>query len=156
MSCYNYFTIKEREDRLVYVKSEKKNCEITRLMGRYPSPISRELRRNTESCEAYSAIQAEENYRICRKRCVRKEKPADPIYAAEVSELLNFYWPSEQIANRLRKEKNKVRVSTSTIYRALANGILPPELRKILRIKGKQRHSGHKDFPPLIQKLYTG
>lgn len=147
MSRYSHFTTKERESLLVYVKSGKKNCEIARLMGRSPSTISRELRRNAESREKYSAIQAEENYHRRRKNCVRKQKLADPTYAAKVSELLNSYWSPEQIANRLKKEKSKVHISTCTIYRALANGILPPELRKVLRIKGKQRCGGHKKSP---------
>lgn len=147
MSRYNHFTTKERESLLVYVKSGKKNCEIARLMGRAPSTISRELRRNAASRETYSAVQAEENYRSRRENCVRKPKLADPVYAAKVSELLGCYWSPEQIANRLRKEKNSIRVSTCTIYRALASGLLPPELRKVLRIKGRIRFGGHKKSP---------
>lgn len=147
MSRYSHFTTKERENLLVYVKSGKKNCEIARLMGRSPSTISRELRRNAESRETYSAIEAEEKYRIRRKRCVRKYKLSATKYAAKVSELLSLYWSPEQISNRLQKENNKIRVSTCTIYRALANGILSPELRKVLRIKGKQHHGGHKKSP---------
>ena len=56
-------------------------------------------------------------------------------------------WSQEQIANRLRKEKNSIRVSTCTIYRALASGLLPPGLRKVLRIKGRIRFGGHKKSP---------
>lgn len=81
----------ERESLFVYVKSGMKNCKIYRLTGRSPSTINRELRRNAENREAYSAIQAEENDRIRIKHCVRKEKLADPVYAAKVNEVLNFY-----------------------------------------------------------------
>ncbi len=147
MSRYSHFTTKERESLLVYVKTGKKNCEIARLMGRSPSTISRELRRNAESREKYSAVQADAAYHQRRKRCVRKQKLADPISAEKVSSLLRCYWSPEQIANRLKKENSEVRVSTCTIYRALANGVLPPQLRKVLRIKGRQRHGGHKKSP---------
>ena len=147
MSRYNHFTTKERESLLVYVKSGMKNSEIARLTGRSPSTISRELRRNAESRETYSAIEAEKKYRERRKRCVRKQKLSVPAYSAKVSELLEEYWSPEQIANRLQLEKNKIHVSTSTIYRALENGLLSPELRKVLRLKGKRRCGGHKKSP---------
>ena len=147
MSRYRHFTTEERESLLVLVKSGKKNCEIAKILGRSPSTISRELRRNAESRETYSAIEAEEKYRTRRKNCVRKPKLTAPIYAGKVSELLSLYWSPEQIANRLKKENNKIRISTSTIYRALERGILSPELRKVLRIKGKQRCGGHKKSP---------
>lgn len=147
MSRYSHFTTKERESLLVLLKSGKKNCEIARLMGRSASTISRELRRNAESREAYSAIEAEEKYGTRRKRCVRKQKLADPKYAEKVTELLSCYWSPEQISNRLRREKNQIQVSTSTIYHALENGLLSPELRKVLRIKGKIRFGGHKKSP---------
>lgn len=120
MSRYSHFTTKERESLLALVKSGKKNCEIARLLGGSPSTISRELRRN-----AYSAIEAEEKYRTRRRRCVRKQKLASPTCAEKVSELLNCYWSPEQISNRLRQEKNQIRISTCTIYRALKNGLLP-------------------------------
>jgi len=147
MSRYNHFTITERENLLVYVKLGKKNCEIAKLMGRSPSTISRELRRNAESRETYSAIQAEANYRTRRKRCVRKYKLKNTKYAKKVKKLLNLLWSPEQIANRLRRENSKVRISTCTIYRALYNGILPAKLRTVLRIKGKLRFGGHKKSP---------
>ena len=147
MSRYSHFTTKERESLLVLVKIGKKNCEIARIMGRSPSTISRELRRNAESRESYSAIEAEGKYRDRRRNCIRKQKLRDQRYADKVSELLSRYWSPEQIANRLKLENNEVRVSTCTIYRALENGVLAPELRKVLRIKGKRRCGGHKKSP---------
>lgn len=147
MSRYSHFTTKERESLLVLVKTGKKNCEIARIMGRSPSTISRELRRNAETRETYSAIEAEEKYRERRKNCIRKQKLTDQRYADKVSELLSCYWSPEQIANRLMLEDNEVRVSTCTIYRALEKGVLSPELRKVLRIKGKRRCGGHKKSP---------
>lgn len=144
MSRYSHFTTKERESLLVLVKTGKKNCEIARILGRSPSTISRELRRNAESRESYSAIKAEEKYRDRRKNCVRKPKLTNQRYAEKVSELLSYYWSPEQIANRLMQENNEVRVSTCTIYRALEKGILSSKLRKVLRIKGKKRCGGRK------------
>lgn len=144
MSRYSHFTTNERENLLVLIKTGKKNCEIARIMGRSPSTISREIRRNTDIREEYSAVSAEEQYRLRRKNSVRRPKLADAAYAAKVSELLCLFRSPEQIAGRLRLEENPIRISTSTIYRGLDCGLLDPSLRKKLRIKGRQRCGGRK------------
>lgn len=74
MSCYRHFTTKERESLLVLVKQGKKNYEIAEILARSPSTISRELRRNADSRENYSLVQAEERARERRKNSVRKNK----------------------------------------------------------------------------------
>lgn len=144
MSRYKHFTTKERESLLVMLKKGQKNSEIAKELGRSPSSISREIRRNAESRENYSAIKAEEQYRKRRKNCVRHFKLSDPNYAKKVSELLGSYWSPEEISGRLKLENNRIRISTCTIYRGLENGLLDPTLRKALRIKGRSRHGGHK------------
>lgn len=144
MSCYKHFTTKERESLLVMLKKGQKNSEIAKELGRSPSSISREIRRNAETRETYSAIQAEEQYRERRKNCVRPFKLSNPDYAKKVSELLGSYWSPEEISGRLKLENSRIRISTCTIYRGLENGLLDPTLRKMLRIKGRSRHGGHK------------
>ena len=144
MSCYKHFTTKERESLLVLLKKGQKNSEIAKELGRSPSSISREIRRNAATREDYSAIRAEEQYRERRKRCVRHYKLSEPDYARKVSELLAVYWSPEEISGRLKLEGNAIRISTCTIYRGLENGLLNPALRKKLRIKGRTRCGGHK------------
>lgn len=144
MSRYNHFTTKERESLLVMLKKGQKNCEIAKELGRSPSSISREIRRNAQTREDYSAIKAEEQYRERRKRCVRQTKLTDPCCAEKVSELLKLYWSPEEISGRLKLENSRIRISTCTIYRGLENGLLDPALRKKLRIKGRTRCGGHK------------
>lgn len=144
MSRYNHFTTKERECLLVLLKKGKKNCEIAKEMGRSPSSISRELRRNSTSRDEYSAIRAEEQYQERRKKSIRSFKLSDPKIAQKVTSLLEQYWSPEEISGRLALEKNTIRISTCTIYRGLENGLLDPILRKKLRIKGKIRCGGHK------------
>lgn len=144
MSRYKHFITKERESLLVMLKKVQKNSEIAKALGRSPASISREIRRNAETREEYSAIKAEEQYRERRKKCVRRYKLSNPKYAEKVSELLGRYWSPEEISGRLSMEKNQIRISTCTIYRGLENGLLDPTLRKKLRIKGKSRHGGHK------------
>ena len=61
-----------------------------------------------------------------------------------VSNLLEMAWSPEQISNRLKYEHNQLKISTSTIYRALDEGLLDEKLCKKLRIKGRLRHGGRK------------
>ena len=42
----------------------KKNCEIAKIMGRSPSTISREIKRNSETRERYSASKADEKAKV--------------------------------------------------------------------------------------------
>lgn len=144
MNCYKHFTIKERECLLILINQGKKNCEIASILGRSPASISREIRRNTLCRNAYSALLAEENYRKRRLNSVRPYKLSLPGYAEEINNLLSCSWSPEEISERLRHENNAIRVSTQTIYRGLENGLLDTSLRKVLRIKGKTRHGGHK------------
>ena len=144
MSCYNHFTTEERESLLILLNLGKKNCEIAEIMGRSPSTISREIKRNAETREGYSAMKADKKAKERRKNSVRKCKLASAECAVEVTRLLGEFWSPEQISNRLKYENNRIQISTCTIYRGLENGLLDPSLRKKLRIKGRSRHGGHK------------
>ena len=79
-----------------------------------------------------------------RKNSVRKPILADPKVVQTVSNLLEMAWSPEQISNRLKYEHNQLKISTSTIYRALDAGLLDEKLCKKLRIKGRLRHGGRK------------
>ena len=144
MSCYSHFTTEERESLLVLLNLGNKNCEIAKIMGRSPSTISREINRNSETREGYSALKADKKAKERRKNSVRKYKLAFADFAEEVTRLLETFWSPEQISNRLKYENNPIQISTCTIYRGLENGLLDPVLKKKLRIKGRSRHGGHK------------
>ena len=141
MSCYKHLTIKEREKlyelRILGFGIRK----IARELERSPSTISRELKRNPGK---YSPSEAQEAYRERRKRCVRKHVLSDKELNRQVRFFLGrMYWSPEQISNRLRTEAKSF-VSTSTIYRALENGILRDTLRYYLRVKYKKHGKAKK------------
>ena len=144
MSCYSHLTTKERESLLILIKTGKKDIEIAKILGRSRSTISREIKRNAKSREEYSAAEADEKYRIRRKKSVRGYKLANPDYANLVTRLLGLYWSPEEISYRLKYENNPIRISTCTIYRGLENGLLDQSLRKVLRTKGRIRFGGNK------------
>ena len=152
MSCYHHLTIAEREKLYAFFLSGYSMRKIAALLGRSPSTISRELRRNPE----YLPCDAQSRYLQRRKHCVRKPVLADPQLHADVHFWLGYmFWSPEQIANRLKHE-GKAFVSTSTIYRALDSGLLQDTLRYYLRFKykthGKSKKSVRKCFARSIEQ----
>lgn len=134
---YTHFTTEERESLVRYQAAGLKQSEMARRLKRSQSSISRELRRNGEADGRYSGSAAEEKYRQRRKRCVRKRLLDDPMRNKLVTEKLLEYWSPEQIAGRLNVSRAELRVSYSTIYRAIHAGRLEIS-KKCLRRKGRR------------------
>lgn len=132
MSCYSHLTIEERECLMLSYEQGESIRQIARKLGRAPSTISRELRRNPNP---YRAVSAQKHYHDRRKGCVRHKLLSDLELHKMVHFLLGYlWWSPEQISNRFREE-GTANISTSTIYRALENGDLQDTLRYYLRIK---------------------
>lgn len=132
MSCYHHLTIEERECLMLSHEQGESVRQIAKKLGRAPSTISRELRRNPGP---YRATTAQKNYKKRRKVCRRHKVLHDSELHKMVHFLLGYlWWSPEQISNRFREE-GTARISTSTIYRALDNGDLQDTLRYYLRIK---------------------
>lgn len=133
MSCYHHLTIVEREKLYGFLQKGLSIRRIAEQLGRSPSTVSRELKRN----HSYLPIHAQEAYRRRRKNCGRKCLLTDVQLEGTVRFFLgHLYWSPEQISHRLKKEGCRS-VSTSTIYRALDRGILRDTLRYYLRFKYK-------------------
>ena len=139
---YTHFTLSERICLQKYYEEKKKIREIARLMGRSPSTISRELKRNfSVKKKRYNAWRATTLYIIRRRKCVRKPAimPGTELYAL-IKELLEQYWPPETIADNCNK--NGYTVAFSTIYNAVKAGIFPEiEPKTHFRRRGKKKHS---------------
>ena len=149
MSHYTHLTTEERESLLFGIGEGKSIRKIARELHRYPSTLSRELKRNCESKEDYSPSKASMNYRERRKKCCRSRILKDTTAKALVQRLfLGQQWSPEQIANRLKLEQNEIQVSCSTIYRSIYLGDLETGklshgqrgVARKLRHRGKTRH----------------
>ncbi len=118
-TSYTHLTIDEREMLLIFCERGLGVREIARQLGRSASSISRELNRNCGEHGRYSAHAAQQAYQERRRRCVRKRKLDVPERRELVEAKLLLYWSPEQIDGRLKREKSKLCVSYSTIYRAI-------------------------------------
>lgn len=94
---------------------------IARHLGRAPSTISRELRRNRDGTGAYSGYWAHRDAQ--RRRAVRRSCLTSGGLATYVQEQLQCRWSPEQIAHRVRLDyphATQMRISHQTIYTWLA------------------------------------
>ena len=155
MHCYSHLTIDERESILVLKEIGHSLRFIAKALRRSPSTISRELHRNSRPRKGYSADYARKLYRKRRRHCRRKKRFEEPDTCEKVLELLNEYWSPEQISHRLRRDESPVQIGTSTIYREIAKGLLPKEIKKKLRKKPNHKpSSGGTGKIPIPHSIY--
>jgi IS30 family transposase len=115
------------------------------LLGRAPSTVSREIKRNG-SCDSYRAAPADEQawVRARRPKCCKLARHR--WLRQTVASKLKLNWSPEQIAGWLKRAHpgEEDRVSHETIYRSLfvqARGVLKKELLLHLRSKRTIRRS---------------
>ncbi len=139
MGIYRHLSFEEREELSRGLAAGYSLRRIAGRLGRSPSTLSREVRRNTD-LRNYRALSAE---RLARKRAHRRRgirRLGDPWLWPYVRSKLLQGWSPEQISHRLRRDypdDETKRVSPETIYATL---YLTPrgELRRVLR-RGRDR-----------------
>ena len=139
---YTHFTL---EERIFLHDSRKHGLSIRRiadLLGRSPSTVSRELKRNV-SKRGYRAKKADMLAKTRRSNASVKVLKPGSIEYEYVVDKLNCYWPPEAICGRWAKENPaRKRLHFSTIYRHITQGRLPGITRKNnLRRRGKTKRS---------------
>ena len=165
MKPYTHFTLSEREMLQQLLSEDKSFREIAKILGRSPSTISREIKRNfSKKKKRYNAWRATTLYIIRRRRCIRRPKiqPDDELYCL-ILECLKKYWSPEIISNYCKREGYNI--SFTTIYSAIKKGVFENIKPKThLRRKGKKKHAKHgnhatihpvhtiHDRPELIEK----
>jgi len=116
MSDYKHLTSEER-DRIAELKAE--GCSqksIAEAIGRDPSTVSRELRRNSQDSGVYRPCYADGSYLYHRQRPALLEQDAQ--LRTYVIDRLTEGWTPEQIAGRLKQgiEHGLQAISFETIY----------------------------------------
>lgn len=142
MKSYTHFTLSERESLQQLLSEGKSFREIAKILGRSPSSISREVKRNfSQKKKRYNAWRATTLYIIRRRRCIRKPKITEgsELYL-QIRKGLEQYWSPETIAARCKTDGYDI--SFSTIYTAIKKGTFNKIERKThLRRKGKRRNT---------------
>ena len=130
---YSHLTMIERGQLEALTSLHWSIRRIAAFLGRHPSTISRERRRQASS-DTYQAAQAQKAYHQRRKACGRKGK-ATPELLQAITHHLHATWSPEQIA----RYAPEVTVGCGTIYRWLYQGLLAKGDLRCLRQKGKRK-----------------
>ena len=152
-----YLSFEEREEITVGLAAGRSQADIARQLGRCPSTISREIKRNSTSAKSHQAS-AGPRYRASFAQSQADQKArrpkasklaGHPRLRSQVQAGLKKHWSPEQIACRLVVDfpnDGGMRVSHETIYRSLyvqGKGGLKRELVKQLRT-GRKLRKAHK------------
>ena len=141
-------TLSEREEISRGIVAQRSIRSISTLLGRSPSTVSREVRRNGGYSQ-YRAALADERAWDRARRPKQCKLAMSPWLRRAVSKKLRLNWSPEQIADWLKRVHpgdEAYHVSHETIYRSLfvqARGVLKKELQQYLRSKRTIRRSKH-------------
>ncbi len=139
-------TLSEREEISRGLAAEQSARSLARLLGRAPSTVSREIRRNG-GYDRYRAALSDEAAFIRARRPKRCKLAGNAQLRQTVARKLKQDWPPQQIAGWLKQmhpEDESKRVSHETIYRSLfiqSRGAFRKELTGYLRSKRTMRRS---------------
>lgn len=122
---YSHFTLEEREYLQDYLKKDYSLRKIARYLGRSPSSVSRELKRNADEY-GYHAQKA--NTKALKRRhssAIRVLKENSKEYKFVINKL-SLYWSPEVICGRWEKENPcEKKLHFTTIYRHIKRGRFP-------------------------------
>lgn len=126
MKSYTHFTLSEREYLQESLEKGKSFRKIAEELGRSPSTISREVKRNwSKKAKHYHHWHAQTNYKYRRKKCHRKNNLLlnKEMYEFAFYGLLQ-YWSPEIIAGKWNSEHSET-FSYSSVYRAVKARLFP-------------------------------
>ncbi len=147
---YKHLTIDERERVQQGLWQHKSLRTIAKELGRQPSSISREIKRNLPPEHfVYTPRLSHERALKKRKSRGRQNRLKNNIIREYVVAHLKLRWSPEQIANKIRKDIPDCRISHEAVYQFIYHqiyrdgyGYLKPgreDLRPYLRRRKKRR-----------------
>ncbi len=141
-------SLSEREEISRGIVAQHSIRSIASLLGRSPSTVSHEIRRNG-GYDRYRAALADKRAWDGARRPKLFKLAKHPPLRREVARKLRLNWSPEQIAGWLKqayRKEESYQVSHETIYRSLfvqARGVLKKELLQHLRSKRTNLRSKH-------------
>jgi transposase, IS30 family len=146
-----YLSVAEREEIAVGLAAGDSQREIAERLGRSPSTISREVRRNSRGRTAYRALaaQGQAQHRAGRPKAAKLAGNAG--LRGLVAARLEQKWSPEQVSTWLRRQfpdRPEMQVSHETIYQSIyvqGRGALRRELAACLRTGRAVRKPRRKD-----------
>ena len=144
MSKYHQLTQEERYRITAHRMAGCNQAEIARLLGRHPSTIGRELRRNATAHDGDYRAEKAHSYARARRRRSRRGSQYSAEQMARVAQLLRRKWSAEQVSGILART-GEMRISHETIYRRIRwDKLAGGSLWKHTRIMSNQRRKRYR------------
>jgi IS30 family transposase len=149
--CYGQLSLKERVEIYRLHAGGKSQNQIASSLGRAPSTISRELRRNSKPTKVWSGgyepVRAQQLADRRRRWDCRFKLARQPGLRSRVSKSLAMGHSPEQIAGRLALEHGRVIISHESIYRFIYHRTAQKDywyrlLPRHKKIRGRRRLGG--------------
>lgn len=138
---YAHFNLSKRIQLFALLRAGLKHNKIAKILGKHPSSISRELKRNpADTSTGYSVYLAKKRAKEKRIKANQRFRKIDNNQKIEeyIIKRLKRYWSPEQITGRLKLKCPANVVCPKTIYNFINEK--HPELKRYLRCqKGKYR-----------------
>jgi IS30 family transposase len=141
---YKHLNSDER-DHLAVLKSKGKSLrEISKLLNRSPSTLSRELKRNAPPVYTgyYLAHKAQQRADKRNHESHRRKRLKNDVIAHYVESCLCLGWSPELIAGRLGVDHPKLSISHEAIYQWIYQDA-PHLILSLVRVHRKRRHRGY-------------
>jgi transposase, IS30 family len=146
-----YLSVGEREEIAVALAAGDSLREVAERLGRAPSTISREVRRNSRGRASYRALAAQGHAQHRAARPKTAKLAGNEELRGLVQAMLEQKWSPEQISVMLRRrfpDRPEMQVSHETIYQSVyvqGRGALRRELASCLRTGRALRKPRRKD-----------
>lgn len=145
MNKYHQLTRTERYNITALMRAGLSQAEVAREMGRSPSTISRELRRNRTTHDGHYRAEKAHKYASARRRRARRRSWYSKEQWQQVEGWLRQKWSPEQISGTLRAS-GTWQISHEAIYRYIlrdkrAGGTLYKCLRIMPKLRRKRYNS---------------
>lgn len=145
MRTYHQLTSEERYALATLRRQGYSMRGIARALGRAPSTISREVRRNRREDGRYRCFTADQRARARRSRSRRNQRFTAADWALVLT-CLKLGWSPEQISGRLARS-GTLRISHESIYRHIWRDKRRGGTRyKLLRQAGKKRRKRYGSY----------
>jgi len=153
--CYGQLSLDERIEIYRLHEAGISRRRIAEALGRDPSTISRELRRNSKPTKAwpkggYHAVRAQERAKLRRQRYRRFKLARQPDLRRLVENGLAMGCSPEQIAGRLTLEHGHTMISPESIYRYIYHRSAQKDYwhKRLPRRKARRGHYGRQGGSP--------
>ncbi|NLX96390.1 MAG: IS30 family transposase [Rhodopirellula sp.] len=146
MPSYTHLTPMERGQIQAFLEQGLSQQSIADRLGRAPSSIGRELKRNGGNPERYQASRAQSRYHEVRKDCVpQKRMDHGPLRSYVIDKIVDG-WTPETVAGRLpidHPDDSRMRISHEALYQAIyADETLRFLIKYLPQARPKRRKRG--------------